>query len=74
MTFDPFTSLSVPIPKRVAIDTIVTYRNDEKPPIKYRISMSGDGSIGDLKRLLSNKSGLSITKVVLLLIILIIHQ
>jgi hypothetical protein len=48
----------------VAIDTIVTYRNDDKPPVKYRISMSGDGSIGDLKRLLSHKSGLLITKVV----------
>ncbi len=48
----------------MAIDTIVTYRNDDKPPVKYRISMSGDGSIGDLKRLLSHKSGLLITKVV----------
>ena len=64
MTFDPFTSLSVPIPKRVAVDTIVTYRTDEKPPIKYRITMSADGTIGDLKRLLSHKAGLSITKVV----------
>jgi hypothetical protein len=34
VTFDPFTSLSVPLPKRIAIDTIVTFRNDEKPPTK----------------------------------------
>lgn len=64
MTFDPFTSLSVPIPKRVAVDVIVIYRTDEKPPIKYRITMSADGFIADLKRLLSHKVGLSITKVI----------
>jgi hypothetical protein len=34
VTFDPFTSLSVPLPKRIAVDTIVTFRNDEKPPTK----------------------------------------
>jgi hypothetical protein len=48
----------------VAVDTIVTYRNDEKSPMKYRIIMSADGSIGELKRLLSAKCGLLTPKVV----------
>lgn len=64
MTFDPFTSLSVPIPKRIAIDVIVTYRIDEKPSMKYRITMSADGFIADLKRLVSNKAGLPVNKVI----------
>ncbi|CAF0984223.1 unnamed protein product [Adineta steineri] len=62
VTFDPFTSLSVPLPKRIAVDTIVTYRSDEKPPIKYRIVMSADGLIGEFKRLLSAKCGLPTNK------------
>ena len=36
VTFDPFTSISVPLPKRAAVDTIVTHRNDEKSPTKVR--------------------------------------
>lgn len=64
VTFDPFTSLSVPLPKRIAIDTIILYQNDDKQPIKYRITMSADGSIGEFKRHLSGKCGLTIPKVV----------
>ncbi|CAF3885372.1 unnamed protein product [Adineta steineri] len=62
VTFDPFTSLSVPLPKRIAVDTIVTFRNDEKSSTKYRIIMSADGSITEFKRLLSDKCGLSTAK------------
>ncbi|CAF3581966.1 unnamed protein product [Rotaria sp. Silwood1] len=64
ITFDPFTTLSVPLPKRTAVDTIVTYRNDEKPPIKYRIIMSADGLISEFKRILSNKCGLPANKMI----------
>lgn len=62
VTFDPFTSLSVPIPKRIAIDIIILYRTDERAPKKFRIVISTDGTIGDLKRLLAHKADLSITK------------
>ncbi|CAF1580390.1 unnamed protein product [Rotaria magnacalcarata] len=62
VTFDPFTTLSVPLPKRTAVDTIVTYRNEQKPSIKYRIVMSADGLISELKRNLSNKCGLPTNK------------
>ncbi|CAF1407064.1 unnamed protein product [Rotaria sp. Silwood1] len=62
VTFDPFTSISVPLPKHVCVDTIVTYRNDNKSPIKYRIIMSSDGSIAELKRRLSNKCALPVDK------------
>ncbi|CAF1282003.1 unnamed protein product [Rotaria sordida] len=64
ITFDPFTTLSVPLPKRTAVDTIVTYRNDEKPPIKYRIIMSADGLISEFKCALSNKCGLPANKMI----------
>ncbi|CAF0764881.1 unnamed protein product [Didymodactylos carnosus] len=62
VTFDPFTSLSVPLPKRTAVDTIVTYRTEGKQPIKYRILMSYDGLIHELKSILSLKCGLHPTK------------
>ncbi|UJR31273.1 hypothetical protein I4U23_018773 [Adineta vaga] len=62
ITFDPFTSLSVPLPKRIAVDTIVTFRNEEKSPIKYRIVMSSDGTIEELKRVISNKCGIPVAK------------
>ncbi|CAF1458870.1 unnamed protein product, partial [Didymodactylos carnosus] len=58
VTFDPFTSLSVPLPKRTAIDTIVTYRTEGKQPIKYRILMSSDALIHEFKITLSLKCGL----------------
>ncbi|CAF3371200.1 unnamed protein product [Rotaria sp. Silwood2] len=64
ITFDPFTTLSVPLPKRTAVDTIVTFRNDEKPAIKYRIIMSADGLISEFKRVLSNKCGLPANKMI----------
>ncbi|CAF2742050.1 unnamed protein product [Rotaria sp. Silwood2] len=62
VTFDPFTSISVPLPKHVCVDTIVSFRNDEKSPTKYRVVMSSDGSVAELKRRLSNKCGLPIDK------------
>lgn len=40
VTFDPFTSLSVPVPKRISIDTIVVHRSIEKAPRKVRLSPS----------------------------------
>ncbi|CAF1053922.1 unnamed protein product [Adineta ricciae] len=61
-TFDPFTSLSVPLPKQIAVDAVVIFRSEERAPIKYRITMSSDGTIADLKRLLFNKCGLPIAK------------
>ncbi|CAF1633950.1 unnamed protein product [Adineta ricciae] len=64
VTFDPFTTLSVPLPKRIAVDTIVTYRSDEKPTTKYRIIMSADGTIIEFKRLLSAKCGLPTNKMI----------
>lgn len=63
VTFDPFTSISVPLPKRTAVDTIVTYRNDDKPSTKFRIVMSSDGSIAEFKQLLAAKCGLPTKKV-----------
>ncbi|CAF3858722.1 unnamed protein product [Rotaria magnacalcarata] len=65
VTFDPFTSISVPLPKYVSVDTIVIFQNIEKPPTKYRVVMSSDGSIGELKRRVSSKCGLPIPKVML---------
>ncbi|CAM4740025.1 unnamed protein product [Rotaria magnacalcarata] len=62
VTFDPFTSISVPLPKYVSVDTIVIFQNIEKPPTKYRVVMSSDGSIGELKRRVSSKCGLPIPK------------
>lgn len=62
VTFDPFTSISVPVPKRAAVDTIITYRNDKNPPTKYRVVMSADGLISEFKRLLSAKCGLPVNK------------
>lgn len=62
-TFDPFTTLSIPVPKRIVVDTIVLYRTEEKAPTKFRINISADGTIADFKRLLSHKADLSITKV-----------
>jgi len=46
------------LPKRTAIDVIVLYRTDDKSPMKFRLIISADGTIGELKRLLSPKSGL----------------
>jgi hypothetical protein len=63
VTFDPFTSISVPLPKRTAVDTIVTYRNDEQPSTKFRVVMSSDGSIAEFKQLLAAKCGLPTNKV-----------
>ncbi|UJR15384.1 hypothetical protein I4U23_002332 [Adineta vaga] len=57
VTFDPFTTLSVPLPKRIAIDTIVTYRSDEKPPTKPM-------ELFMFKRLLSAKCGLPTNKMI----------
>ena len=37
VTFDPFTSVSVPLPKRTAVDTIITYRSNDKSPTKVCI-------------------------------------
>ncbi|CAF0807692.1 unnamed protein product [Rotaria sordida] len=62
VTFDPFTSVSVPLPKHICVDTIITFRNEDKPPIKYRFVMSSDASIAELKRRLSNKCDLQVDK------------
>ena len=67
VTFDPFTSISVPLPKRIAVDTIVTYRSDDKPSTKFRIVMSSDGSIGEFKQLLAAQCGLPTNKVCFML-------
>ena len=63
VTFDPFTSLSVPLLKRTAIDVIVLYRTDEKPPTKFRVILQADGTVGELKHLVSVKCGLPPHKV-----------
>ena len=39
LSFDPFTSLSVPVSKRTAVDVIVMYRTDGKPSIKVRATV-----------------------------------
>ena len=36
LSFDPFTSLSVPVSKRTVVDVIVIYRTNGKPSVKVR--------------------------------------
>jgi len=49
VTFDPFTTLSVPVPKRINIDVVFIYRDVSRSSRKCRIVMQMDGSIRDLK-------------------------
>lgn len=49
VTFDPFTTLSVPVPKRTNIDVVFIYRDVSRASRKCRVVMQMDGSIRDLK-------------------------
>jgi len=59
ITFDPFMYLSLPIPVTTIKMTYVTlYYNDNKPPVKLACQVPKNGTVGNLRTMVSKLTGI----------------